>query len=299
MLRESDHLANESGADLICRQHVDEAIAKRIYRLDRFRELVRENVARGVVLVESQGLRVGQVNGLSIVQIGQTRFGQPMRITATARLGRGELIDIERESRLGGKIHAKAVMIVSSFLGSRYAKNRPLSLHASLVFEQSYGGVEGDSASIAEVCALISAIIDRPIKQCWAVTGSMDQRGIAQAIGGVNEKIEGFFDICQAQELTGDQGVIIPATNQDHLMLRQDVVDAVAAGNFHVHTMANVDDAMKLLFAPEGAETVAVEEIDLAVQERIEHLHQIWRRSGRDQSFADDGSDAGGSVDGE
>lgn len=282
LLREADWIATQAHAKEILRTHVDEAINKRIYRLDRFREMVRENVIRGVILVETQGMKVGQVNGLSVVQIGQLQFGQPLRVTATARLGRGELIDIERESRLGGKIHTKAVMIVSSFLGSRYAKDHPLSLHASLVFEQSYGGVEGDSASIAEVCALISAIIDRPVKQSWAITGSMDQHGMAQAIGGVNEKIEGFFDICDAQGLTGEQGVIIPATNQDHLMLRQDVVDAVAAGRFHVHTMRNVDDAMALLFAEEGVASVAIDEIDVAVRQRIEQLHSIWRQSGRE-----------------
>jgi predicted ATP-dependent protease len=211
-----------------------------------------------------------------------------MRITATARIGRGELIDIERESKLGGKIHSKAVMIVSSFLGSRYAREMPLSLHASLVFEQSYGGVEGDSASIAEVCALISAIIDRPIRQSLALTGSMDQHGTVQAIGGVNEKIEGFFDICSESGLDGSHGVIIPATNKDHLMLRQDVVDAVAQGNFHVYTMATVDDAMSLLFAPEGTEQVDSAEIDRLVRQRVSELHQIQLKLGKGGDRSDD-----------
>jgi lon-related putative ATP-dependent protease len=287
LLREADFIASEVNAELINREHVSQAIDKRIYRLDRFRELVRENVARGLILVETQGMRVGQINGLSVVNIGQIRFGQPLRITATARLGRGELIDIERESQLGGKIHSKAVMIVSSFLGARYAKENPLSLHASLVFEQSYGGVEGDSASIAEVCALISAIIDRPIKQSLAVTGSMDQHGTVQAIGGVNEKIEGFFDICMEQGLTGEHGVIIPTTNKDHLMLRQDVVDAVSNQQFHVYTMNTVDDAMALLFAPTGQLSVDTNEVDEAVRERILEWHQIWRQSAKDQESKD------------
>ena len=282
LLREADFIASKAEADLIDREHVSEAIEKRIYRLDRFREMVRENIARGLILVETEGMRVGQINGLSVVRIGQIQFGQPIRITATARLGKGELIDIERESHLGGKIHSKAVMIVSSFLGSHYARDHPLSLHASLVFEQSYGGVEGDSASIAEVCALISAIIERPIKQCLAVTGSMDQHGVVQAIGGVNEKIEGFFDICNEQGLNGHHGVIIPETNKDHLMLRQDVVDAVSADKFHVYTMATVHDAMALLFAPAGQTSTDTNEIDQAVRARISELHEIWRWSSKD-----------------
>ncbi|MDH3644075.1 MAG: AAA family ATPase [Gammaproteobacteria bacterium] len=281
LLREADLLAGRDGAQLIGRDHVTRAIEQRVYRLDRFRELIRENVARGLILVETAGAKVGQINGLSVVSIGQLTFGQPLRITATARLGRGELIDIERESHLGGKIHTKAVMIVSSFLGSRYARENPLSLHASLVFEQSYGGVEGDSASIAEVCALISAIIDRPIKQSLAVTGSMDQHGVVQAIGGVNEKIEGFFDICVEQGLSGEQGVVIPVTNRDHLMLRQDVVDAVANKQFHVYTMSTVDDAMELLFAPLGETETDTHEIDEAVCDRIKQWHDIWRESAK------------------
>jgi len=282
LLREADFIAGEAGAELIERDHVSRAIEQREHRLDRFRELIRESVARGLILVETRGARVGQINGLSVMSVGQLTFGQPLRITATARLGRGELIDIEREAHMAGNIHSKAVMIVSSFLGSRYAKENPLSLHASLVFEQSYGGVEGDSASIAEVCALISAITDLPIRQSLAVTGSMDQHGIAQAIGGVNEKIEGFFDICLEQGLTGDQGVIIPATNQDHLMLRQDVVDAVRNKQFHVYTMQTVDDAMELLFAQEGQLSTDTLEIDEAVRARIANWYRVWRELAKD-----------------
>jgi len=289
LLQEADYVAARDDAKLIQRAHVEEAIDKRIYRLDRFRELVLENVTRGLILVETSGAKVGQINGLSVLRMGQVQFGQPMRITATARLGRGELIDIERESHLGGNIHSKAVMIVSSFLGSRYAREQPLSLHASLVFEQSYGGVEGDSASIAEVCALLSAITERPLKQCLAVTGSMDQHGTSQAIGGVNEKIEGFFDICNALGLTGEQGVIIPASNQAHLMLRQDVVDAVTNGRFHVYTMETVDDAIELLFAAEGQARVDRAEIDAAVRQRVAALHEMRRRAVQGEEQHDGG----------
>ncbi|MEZ5560924.1 MAG: ATP-binding protein [Pseudomonadales bacterium] len=276
ILREADHLAALDGADLIDARHIDDVILRRAYRVDRIRELVHENITRGITVVATQGTAVGQINGLSVIQMGKLIFGQPSRITATARLGRGELIDIEREAKLGGAIHTKAVMIVSNFIGARYAAEHPLSLHASLVFEQSYGGIEGDSASIAEVCALISAIIRRPLRQDLAVTGSMDQHGRAQAIGGVNQKIEGFYEICKAQGTLGTQGVIIPRTNVDNLMLRQDVVDAVSAGQFHVYTMDNVDDAMAILFGEPGGQPADVAEVNAAVEERIRQLHRIW-----------------------
>jgi lon-related putative ATP-dependent protease len=279
ILREADQLAVQESVDLIHARHIDLVVLNRAYRVDRIRDLVHENITRGVTVVDTQGAKIGQINGLSVIQIGKLIFGQPSRITATARVGRGELIDIEREAKLGGNIHTKAVMIVSNFIGARYAREQPLSLHASLVFEQSYGGIEGDSASIAEVCTLISAIIDRPLRQDIAVTGSMDQRGTAQAIGGVNQKIEGFFDVCEVQGLTGTQGVLIPRSNLDNLMLRQDVVDAVAAGRFHVYDMATVDDAMAILFAEPGGAPIDPAEIDEAVRDRLQALHDLRMQS--------------------
>jgi len=182
-----------------------------------------------------------------VLSMGQFAFGRPSRITARVRLGRGEVVDIEREVALGGPIHSKGVLILSAYLGARYASDRPLSLSASLVFEQSYSGVEGDSASSAELYALLSALADLPVKQGLAVTGSVNQRGQVQAIGGVNEKIEGFFDICRAQGLTGEQGVLIPASNVKHLMLRHDVVAAVAAGQFQVYAVETIDQGIELL----------------------------------------------------
>jgi len=282
ILREADQLAANEGTAEIHARHIDRVIMNRAYRVDRIRELVHENITRGVTVVETQGYRVGQINGLSVVQIGKLVFGQPSRITATARIGRGELIDIEREARLGGNIHTKAVMIVSNFIGARYAREQPLSLHASLVFEQSYGGIEGDSASIAEVCALISAIIESPLRQDIAVTGSMDQHGTVQAIGGVNQKIEGFFDVCNVQGLTGSQGVLIPRSNLDNLMLRQDVVDAAAAGRFHVYDMASVDDAFAVLFAGPDGTPAEPAVIHAAVATRLKALHDLRMQGAKD-----------------
>jgi len=282
ILREADQLAATAKAETIDTEHIDAVILNRAYRVDRIRELVHENITRGVTVVETDGSKVGQINGLSVVQIGKLIFGQPSRITATARIGRGELIDIEREARLGGNIHTKAVMIVSNFIGARYAREQPLSLHASLVFEQSYGGIEGDSASIAEVCALISAIIEQPLRQDLAVTGSMDQHGTVQAIGGVNQKIEGFFDICNVQGLSGTQGVLIPRSNLDNLMLRGDVVEAVAQARFHVYDMATVDDALAVLFAAPGGAPVDPDTIHAAVRERLKALHDLRAQAARE-----------------
>ena len=271
LVLEADYMAGLQACAQIDRDHIVSAIKKRTHRSDRFREMVHDNISRGIVKIETQGLRTGQVNGLSVVSIGQTQFGQPSRITATARIGKGEVVDIEREANLGGDIHSKAVMIVISYLGSRFAKDTPLSLRASLVFEQTYG-VEGDSASVAEVCALLSAISELPIRQSVALTGSMDQYGNAQAIGGVNEKIEGFFSACKEAGLTGDQGVIIPRANVSHLMLEDDVVDAVAEGAFHIYVMENVDDALQILLAKDG-KAVSMQEVECIVAERLAEFH--------------------------
>jgi lon-related putative ATP-dependent protease len=247
LLREADYWAGEAQHNVVTAADVQRAIDAQVYRSDRVRERIQEEIQRGTILIDSQGATVGQVNGLSVLTLGQFAFGRPSRITALVRLGRGEVIDIEREVALGGPIHSKGVLILSSYLGARYARDQPLSLSASLVFEQSYSGVEGDSASSAELYALLSALADLPIKQSLAVTGSVNQHGQVQAIGGVNEKIEGFFDICRAQGMNGDQGVLIPASNVKHLMLRPDVVEAVAAGRFHVYPVETIDQGIELL----------------------------------------------------
>ena len=247
LVREADHLAASAGRDVVGRREVEAAIEEHEKRLDRIRADVHERITHGTVLVDTEGAVVGQVNGLAVLQIGEFAFGQPSRITATARLGRGELVDIEREARLGGAIHSKAVLILAAWLGQRFARERPLSLHGALVFEQSYGGVEGDSATVAETCALLSAVAGVPLRQDVAVTGSMNQHGRVQAIGGANEKVEGFYDICATRRLTGTQGVLLPADNVRNLMLRADVVEAVTAGRFHVWAMEGIDDALALL----------------------------------------------------
>lgn len=247
LLQEADFQGRRVGRGPVTAAQVQQAIDAQIRRADRLRGKVYENIQRGTILIDTDGEKVAQVNGLSVIQLGDFMFGQPSRITATARLGDGKVIDIEREVKLGGALHSKGVLIISSFLADRYARDKPLSLSASLVFEQSYGRVDGDSASVAELCALISAIVKIPLKQSLAVTGSVNQRGQVQAIGGVNEKIEGFFDICLGRGLTGDQGVLIPAANRNHLMLREDVVAAAREGKFQIFPVETVDQAIELL----------------------------------------------------
>ncbi len=254
LLREADFWAGDENAESVSARHVQKAIDAKIYRSDRLRERIQEEIRQGTMVIETEGARVGQINGLAVYQLNHFSFGKPSRITCRVRLGKGEFVDIEREVALGGPLHSKGVLILSSYLGTRFAADQPLSLSANLVFEQSYGGVEGDSASSAELYALLSAISGIPIRQSLAVTGSVDQNGRVQAIGGVNEKIEGFFDVCAARGLSGDQGVLIPATNVKHLMLRADVVDACREGRFHVYAVDHVDQGIEILTGvPAGA----------------------------------------------
>jgi lon-related putative ATP-dependent protease len=247
LLREANFWAGEASADVIEARHVQRAIDAQVHRLDRLRSEIQEEIQRRSILIDTEGAEIAQINGLSVLQLGNFAFGQPVRITASIRLGEGKIIDIERETELGGPIHSKGVMILTSYLTARYAADTPLAFGASLVFEQSYEGVEGDSASVAETCALLSAIAQLPIKQTLAVTGSVNQHGEVQVIGGVNEKIEGFFDVCRARELNGSQAVLIPKDNVKHLMLRQDVIDAVRDGRFHVYPISRIDEAITLL----------------------------------------------------
>ncbi|MEW6163439.1 MAG: AAA family ATPase [Pseudomonadota bacterium] len=247
LLAEADHHAGLLGHATVARADVETALEARRRRADRLQEAGQDDIRRGIRLIDVAGSHAGQVNGLAVFDLGDERFGQPVRISATIRIGEGEVVDIERETELGGAIHSKGVMILAAFLAARYARMQPLSLNASLVFEQSYGPVEGDSASLAELCALLSALSGAPIRQSIAVTGSVNQFGHVQAIGGVNEKIEGFFDTCAAAGLSGEQGVVIPAANLIHLMLREDVVAACAAGKFRVWAVEHADQAIEIL----------------------------------------------------
>jgi predicted ATP-dependent protease len=257
VLREADYWAGQGGRDVVDAGCVQQAIDAQRRRSERVPSRAQEMIQRGLVLIDTAGAKVGQVNGLSVMSLGTITFGKPSRITAKVRVGRGEVIDIERQVELGGPIHSKGVMILSAFLAARYASQQPLSLWASLVFEQSYGGVEGDSASSAELYALLSALADLPIKQSFAVTGSVNQHGEVQVIGGVNEKVEGFFDSCAARGLTGEQGALIPAANVQHLMLRRDVVEAAAADRFHVYPIRSIDEGIELLTGVAAGERMA------------------------------------------
>lgn len=247
VMREADFYANRHKRDLISDADIAQAVRQAERRASRIKERMQEAVTRKTILIDTDGNAVGQVNGLAVVGIGTQHFGRPSRITARVRMGTGKLIDIEREVELGGPLHSKGVLILGSYLASRYALDVPMSLHASLVFEQSYGGIDGDSASSAELYALLSALSGVPIRQELAVTGSVNQNGEVQAIGGVNEKIEGFFDICRARGLTGEQGVLIPVSNVNHLMLRADVVEAAAAGTFRVIPVRTIDQGIEAL----------------------------------------------------
>ena len=249
LLHEADYIARQSAAPVIGAAQIEMAVEAQIERADRMRERMLEMITREIVMVDTEGEKIGQINGLSVLSLGSVSFGRPSRITARVRMGLGgsRVMDIEREVDLGGPIHSKGVLILSGYLSAQFLPEIPMSMSASLVFEQSYGGVDGDSASSAELYALISALAEAPIAQGFAVTGSVNQLGEVQAIGGVNEKIEGFFDICQRRGLTGEQGVLIPAANLKHLMLRQDVIDAVERGMFQVYPIEHVEEGIELL----------------------------------------------------
>ena len=254
IVREADFRAGEAGRSEITEEDVERAIDESIQRSDRMRDRAQESITREVVLIATEGKKVGQINGLSVLQLGNFAFGRPTRITARVHMGQGRVTDIEREVKLGGPLHSKGVMILWGFLAGKFAQRQRLAMAASLVFEQSYGGVDGDSASSTELYALLSALSEVPIDQGLAVTGSVNQWGEVQAIGGVNEKIEGFFDICKERGLTGDQGVLIPEANVQHLMLRPDIVEAVEQGQFRVHSVSTIDQGIEILTGVKAGE---------------------------------------------
>jgi hypothetical protein len=282
LLQEADYWSRQAGLVVTSEMQVQQAIDAQIRRQERLRTSLQEAILRGTLMIDTCGAVLGQVNGISVLQQGDFAFAQPIRITATTRLGRGEMVDIEREVKLAGAIHSKGVLILSAYLAARYARNQPLSLAASLVFEQSYGTVEGDSASLAELCALLSHLAGVPVLQSMAVTGSVNQLGQVQAIGAVNEKIEGFFDVCAARGLDGRHGVLIPKSNLLHLMLRKDLVTAVASGKFHIHAVDHVDQAMALLTGlPAGVALPSGQYPSASINQRIAARVAELSRMGR------------------
>jgi ATP-dependent Lon protease len=247
LAREAAFWARKEDGQLVSQRHVDEALRSRTFRSNRIEEDIREMISNGTILVDLQGMKMGQVNGLSVMEIGGYSFGRPSRVTASVGMGQAGIVNIERESHLSGSIHDKGVLILAGYLRNRFGQNQPLALSASLCFEQSYSGVEGDSASSTELYALLSRLADIPLRQDIAVTGSVNQWGEIQAVGGVNEKIEGFFDVCRTVGLTGKQGVLIPEANVRHLILREDVISAVADGKFHIYPVRTIDQGLAIL----------------------------------------------------
>lgn len=245
--REASYAAAQAGAEVVTRTHVEQAIQARILRANCAEAQIQERIHRGILLSDTTGWRVGQVNGLSVVQLGAYAFGHPCRVTATTAMGRAGIVNIEREAKLSGGTHDKGVLILRGYLHQMYAQDQPLTVSASLCFEQSYGTIEGDSASSTELYALLSRLANLPLRQELAVTGAVNQRGEIQAIAGVNEQIEGFYDVCAQRGLTGQQGVLIPQANVRHLMLRHDVVEALQAGRFHVYPISHIDQGLELL----------------------------------------------------
>ncbi|MFC1926522.1 Lon protease family protein [Chloroflexota bacterium] len=277
LIEEAEYWANKNGARLISAKHVNRAIEERLFRHNLLEERIGDMINKGTIMIDTEGAVVGQVNGLSVYALGDITFGKPSRITANTFIGRSGIINIERESQLSGGIHDKGVMILSGYLGSKYAQDKPLSLSASLCFEQSYEGVDGDSASSTELYAVLSSLSEVPIGQNIAVTGSVNQKGEIQPIGGVNRKIEGFFEVCKARGLSGDQGVLIPFQNLRNLMLRDEVVDAVQKGKFHIYTVKTIDEGIEVLTGKDAGGrrddgTYSEESINYRVDKRLKEM---------------------------
>ncbi|MGH6621553.1 MAG: Lon protease family protein [Alphaproteobacteria bacterium] len=296
LLREADYWAGKNGHAMTDAADIRQAIAAEENRVDRIRDRALESITREIMLIDTDGAKVGQINGLSVSEVGNFRFGRPTRITARIGLGAGKVVDIEREVELGGPLHSKGVLILAGFIAATFGADMPLSLSASLVFEQSYGGVDGDSASSAELYVLLSAIAEVPVKQSFAVTGSVNQHGEVQAIGGVNEKIEGFFDICKSRGLTGEQGVMIPKANTKHLVLRPDVVAAVAEKRFQIYPVARIEEGIELLTGmPAGKRGKNGEFPDgtifRKVADRLREMAEVRQRFAQQRNSGEAGND--------
>ena len=256
LLREASYWAVKDGSDVVTEKHVDKAIEKKVYRVNLIEEKIQEMIDDGTIMIDSDGMVVGQVNGLSVYSFGDHAFGKPSRITAKTSMGKAGIINIEREVEMSGPIHNKGVYILAGYLRDKYAQDKPITMSASICFEQSYSGVEGDSASSTELYALLSSLSGLPLRQGIAVTGSVNQKGEVQPIGGVNEKIEGFFDVCKGKGLTGKQGVMIPHLNIGDLMLRKDVIEAVKEGKFHIYPVKSINQGIEILTGVEAGESL-------------------------------------------
>ena len=296
LIRESAFWAVEAGSEVVRQQHVDRAVEERIERLNLMETKIRELIRDRILMIDIDGARVGQLNGLSVYDLGDYRFGNPTKITAAVATGRGGIINIEREADLSGRTHNKGMLILSGYFRAKFAHRRPLSLSASVAFEQSYSGVDGDSASSTELYALLSALSEIPLRQDLAVTGSVNQKGEVQAIGGVNQKVEGFFDVCRISGLTGKQGVLIPASNVNDLMLRKDLVEAIEAGKFHVYPVRTIEEGVEILTGvPAGERDEKAAFPDDSIYGRVEsRLREMTRgikellAKGRDEEASKD-----------
>jgi predicted ATP-dependent protease len=289
LVREASYMAMQAGSTVVSRAHVEEALQARRFRSNRVEEKLRDMITDGTVLIDTTGSRVGQVNGLSVLMMGDHAFGRPARVTVTASMGRSGIVNIEREAKLSGSTHDKGILILSGYLRQMYAQEKPLTLSASICFEQSYSGIDGDSASSTELYALLSRLANVPLRQDLAVTGSVNQWGDIQAIGGVNEKIEGFYDVCAQRGLTGTQGVIMPQANARHLMLRPDVVEAMRQGHFHIYPIAHIDQGLELLTGVAAGSIDTPETLHALVNARLAQLAQsmvAFGEAGRNGSHA-------------
>lgn len=283
IIREANYWAKKSRAKMVSRKHIEKAVEERFERVSLVEDKIQEMIEEGTLMIETTGSEVGQVNGLSVYRLGQFYFGKPTRITATTAVGRAGVINIEREADLSGRTHNKGVLILAGYLRNKYAKNKPFALSASLAFEQSYSGVDGDSASSTEVYAILSSLSNLPLRQDVAVTGSLNQKGEIQPIGAVNEKIEGFYDVCKSKKLTGKQGVIIPDGNIKNLMMRRDVVEAVEKGKFHIYPVMTIDDGIEILTGIKAGKqkkdgSFEPDTVNYLVDKELERLAESWKK---------------------
>ncbi|HNL86622.1 MAG TPA: ATP-dependent protease, partial [Methanoregulaceae archaeon] len=280
---EASYYATLEDEGMVEAKHIMKAIDERTYRSSLVQEKIQEYITRGIFMIDTTGEKVGQVNGLSVMSLGDIEFGRPSRVTASIGIGKEGIMDIEREASMGGPSHTKGVLILSGYLAHKFAQDKPLSLNARLVFEQSYEGVDGDSASSTELYAILSALSEIPLKQNIAVTGSVNQRGEVQAIGGVNQKLEGFFEVCKAKGLSGNQGAMIPASNVQNLMLKEEIVEAAKAGKFTIYPVTTIDEGIEVLTGmnagkrqPDG--TFEKGTVNYLVDKRLHEMAEIYRK---------------------